>query len=165
MAILRQVHRKTPKWPWTLKVIGIPYTYGNFPNPNFQSLNFTSTARHFQVGGRFGRSAPSDPKMALNTLRSKVPILHITTPGTQISFRFAPWQAVFELQAILRQVHCMTPKWPFKGTPYTCYYYPWFQNVTPFPSMATVFSSALCYCTAELLSSRGRPSSVVVRRP
>ena len=25
------------------------------------------------------------------------------------------------------------------------------------------FSSALCYCTAELLSSRGRPSSVVVR--
>ena len=29
------------------------------------------------------------------------------------------------------------------------------------------FSSALCYCTAELLSSRGRPSSlsVVVRRP
>ncbi len=27
------------------------------------------------------------------------------------------------------------------------------------------FSSALCYCTAELLSSRGRPSSVVRRRP
>ncbi len=27
--------------------------------------------------------------------------------------------------------------------------------------MLFFFSSALCYCTAELLSSRGRPSSVV----
>ncbi len=31
--------------------------------------------------------------------------------------------------------------------------------------ICSFFSSALCYCTAELLSSRGRPSSVVRRRP
>ncbi len=45
----------------------------------------------------------------MNTKRSKMLHMHIkTTPETQISVHFTP--ALFELQAIWRQVHQMTPK-------------------------------------------------------
>ncbi len=49
----------------------------------------------------------------LNTKRSNVPHTHVVTnPESQISLCFALWVAIFELQAILRQVHQKTPKWP-----------------------------------------------------
>ena len=49
----------------------------------------------------------------LNTNRSKVPHIHTTiTSELQISLHFTLWPAVFDLPAIWRQVHLMTPKWP-----------------------------------------------------
>ncbi len=49
--------------------------------------------------------------MTLNPTRSKVPhICFTSTHGSQISLRFALRPAVLEIQAILRQVHRMTPR-------------------------------------------------------
>ena len=73
----------------------------------------------------FQTSAPNDPKMTLNTKRSQVPHIPVTT--IPLSPKFHP-------------VHSM---------------------VSNFQDICHCFSSALCYCTAELLSSRGHPSSVV----
>ncbi len=65
---------------------------------------------------------------------------------SQISIHFTLWQVVFELQAILRQVHQIDPKWPstlhehyrniynITGTPYIFYQYSSsrkFQFVSP----------------------------------
>ncbi len=66
----------------------------------------------FRFRGQFETSAPKDPKMTLNTKRSKGPpcMCFISTPESQISLLFAPWLSVFKLHAILRQVHQMTWK-------------------------------------------------------
>ncbi len=90
MAILRQVHRMTPKWSWTLKGQRyLPYIHlTSSPEPP-QLQFFRSTASRFQVGAHFKRSAPNDPKIALNILRSNVPHIHVTTtPVPQISLSF-----------------------------------------------------------------------------
>ena len=120
------------------------------------------------------------------------PICITSVPESQISVLLTLWPAVFELQAILKQMHWMTPKWPWtqqghhhgypicglpvsrrpkfrsislydqlfqsyrpfwhkctewpqndleyykvKGTPYICYYCPWFPNFSPFRSMTS----------------------------
>ncbi len=68
----------------------------------------------FRVTGHFEKSAQNDPKMTLNPTSSIVPHIFITTvPESQISLRFALRPAFFNIQAILRQVHQMTPKWPW----------------------------------------------------
>ena len=52
--------------------------------------------------------------MTLNPTSSNVPHIFITiVHESQISLRFALWPALFEIQAILRQVHWMTPNWPW----------------------------------------------------
>ncbi len=52
--------------------------------------------------------------MTLNPTSSNVPHIFITiVPESQISLRFALRPAFFNIQAILRQVHQMTPKWPW----------------------------------------------------
>ncbi len=63
-------------------------------------------------------------QMALNTKRSKVPHTHITTVhDSQISFTFALEPVVFQIQAILRQMHWMILKWcwTLKGQRYPIY--------------------------------------------
>ena len=73
---------------------------------------FHSMAGRFWVTGHFEISAPNDPQMTLYPRRSKIPQIHITTTSkSQISLRFALRPAIFELQAILKQVHLMTSKW------------------------------------------------------
>ena len=55
--------------------------------------------------------APNDPQITLNALRSNVPYICTTsTTKPQLSVRLALWQVVFELHAILKRVHRMTPK-------------------------------------------------------
>ena len=77
------------------------------PNPKFHS--FCSTTSRFWVTGYFERSTTNNLKMTLNTKRSKVPHIYIvTTSKSQISLLFDLLPAVFELQAILRQVQQMT---------------------------------------------------------
>ncbi len=71
---------------------------------------FHSTTTHFRDTGHFETSAVNDPKMTLNAKRSYVPHICATSiHESQISLHFALWTAVFEIQAILRQVHRMTP--------------------------------------------------------
>ncbi len=61
---------------------------------------FCSITSSFRVAGHFDTSAPNDPKMTLNSKRSKVPIHRLQVPASP---KFALRQAVYELQAILRQ--------------------------------------------------------------
>ncbi len=58
-----KMHRMTPKWPLTLHVLLMPRV-SNFPP--FRSWPTFSSYRPFET------SAPNDPKMILNTTRSKV---------------------------------------------------------------------------------------------
>ena len=55
------------------------------------------------------------PQMTLRTKRSKVLYMYVTSvPESQFSVRFdVLWQAVLELQAILKKVHWMAPIWPW----------------------------------------------------
>ncbi len=67
--------------------------------------------------------------MTLNTKRSKAPpYKYDSYPESQISILLVLRTAIFELQAISRLVHRMTPNdrkdFELEGTPYTCYNYP-----------------------------------------
>ncbi len=54
----------------------------------------------------FEASAPNDPKMTVNTKRSKVPHIHVTTsPESRIFHRFTLRSPVFEEEGIWRQAH------------------------------------------------------------
>ncbi len=92
------------------------------------------------VTGRFQTIVPNVPKITFNTNSSKYTpyIVYCTTLSTKFT-RFALQPSIFELQAILRQVHWITPKlpWTLKGQRYpiyTCNNYP-----TPFSSTAGCF--------------------------
>ncbi len=99
----------TPKWCWTLEGQRHPryITYDKYPQ--FQILIVLLYGELFLGYKPFETSALNDPKMILNTKTSKVPHIHVTTsPESQISPRFTLCSSVFELRAILRQVHQMT---------------------------------------------------------
>ncbi len=96
-----------------------------------------STASHFQVTGHFDTSAPNDPKMTLNTKRSKEPLIHVpSTPEPKISIHFALQSAVFQVQAILRNAQQMTSKWPWtlQGQRYPIY----LIQVSPSPKFHSI---------------------------
>ncbi len=58
-------------------------------------------------------SAPNNPLMTLNTMWSDVHRLSVTSiTESQISIHAAQRPSVFELQATLRQLHCMITKLP-----------------------------------------------------
>ncbi len=58
-AILRQLHRMTPNWPWTQQGQIALYMYNNCPGvSNFTP--FRPTTSRFQVTGHFETSAPND---------------------------------------------------------------------------------------------------------
>ena len=106
-AILRQVHQMTQKWPWTLQ------SYEKYPRLlKFQSVSFYG--QPFSSCRPFWDKCTEWPQMTLNIKSSRVTHRHATItppPPSRISLRFAPWSSVFELQAILRQLLQMTPKW------------------------------------------------------
>ncbi len=79
--------------------------------PNFK-VYFIYVIR-FRDTGHFMTNAPNDPKMILNTTRSKVSHTHSLLRFTNFDFHFALWPAVFKLDATLTQVHRMTSKWPW----------------------------------------------------
>ncbi len=82
--------------------------------PSRNATTFRSKASCFRVTGHLETSAPNDPKKNLNTKRWTVPHIHVaTTPEWQISLRFALRLAFIELWASLKQVHWITPKWPW----------------------------------------------------
>ncbi len=78
------------------------------------SSKFHPMTSHFQVTGHFEQLYQNDPKMPLSPTRSNVPHMCVTSiHRSHISLCFTLQPAVFEIQAILRQVHWMTPKWPW----------------------------------------------------
>ncbi len=119
------------------------YTHYNYPRvKNFNP--FRSTVSHVWVITYFETSTPNDLHMTLNTKRSNVAYIHVTTtPESQISPCFSVRTVAFELQAILRQVHWMTPKlpWTLKGQRYPVYMIKLLMspNFTPFCSTASHF--------------------------
>ncbi len=99
-AILRQVHRMIPNWPWTQQRQITLYLYNNCPRvSNFTP--FGSTTSRFGVTGHFETRAPNDLKMTLNITRSKVHHICVTSvPESHILVsllydqRF-PWYSTF----------------------------------------------------------------------
>ncbi len=80
----------------------------------FNSMNLWNTV--LTAGDLWQLSTANDPQMTLNTKRSKVPHIHACNNYPQVP-NFTPFHSTvrrFELQAILRQVHWMTPKWPWR---------------------------------------------------
>ncbi len=127
------------KWPPNdiehQQVKGTTYVSYNYCwDANFSS--FCSMVSLFRVTGHFKISASNDPKVILNTTRSKVPHnVLLVSPKSQISVHFALWPAVFKLPATLRQVHLMNPALPW--TLWVKWYlvscnYPWIPNFNPF---------------------------------
>ncbi len=69
----------TPKWPWILKVKGIPYTWYYFHRvPNFNHVR--STPHHFQVTIHSETSTQHDPRMTLNPKGQMYPIYVLVLP-------------------------------------------------------------------------------------
>ncbi len=111
-AILRWMHWMTPK-ALTLKSLkGHRYPVYCLPLhqvPYFIPLH--SMDSRCRVTEHFETSALNDPKMTLNAKTSKLIHTHIlTTPPPRLP-NVILWRAIFELQAILRQVQWMTGKW------------------------------------------------------
>ena len=98
-AILKKVHRMTPKWPWILQGQMYP-TYVLLVSylrvPNFTV--FHSTTSCFEIQALLKKkSAPNDPKMTLN--HTNVPHTCITSiHKSQVSISFALRSAVFEIR-------------------------------------------------------------------
>ena len=99
------------KWPWTYKVKSW-YIYNYSPRvSNFPP--FCSTTSRFRDTGNFDKCTEW-PQNDLEHYKVKLPhnVLLISTSHTFHSF-FDLQPAIFKLQAILRQVQRMTPKWPW----------------------------------------------------
>ena len=103
---------KWKKWTFIVthlfaQVLTLAYVYVNV---NFL---FCSTNSCFWVTGHFEISAPNNPKWPWTLKGQMYPyyIQIITIHKSQSSLNFALRLAVFELQAILRQLHWGTPKW------------------------------------------------------
>ena len=71
-----------------------------------------------------------------------------------MSLRFNLWLSIFELQAILRQLHQITPNnlehKKVKGTPYTCYNYAGVPYFTRFHSTVSCFPDTDHFETSAL---------------
>ena len=72
----------TPNWHWTLRQITL-YLYNNCPRvSNFTP--FRSTTSRFWVAGHIEPRAPNDLKMTLNTTRSKVHHICVTSVPARV---------------------------------------------------------------------------------
>ncbi len=82
------------------------------PNSQMSPL-FSSTTSHFLADAWYFETTISNaPQKDLNTTRSKVLLICVTS--IKLFALFAVWPVVFELQAILWKVHLLTPKLPWR---------------------------------------------------
>ncbi len=135
----------TPNWCWTLQGQITLYMYNNCPwFPNFTPFR-SMTSRFWDTGHTCKWDKCTEwPKITLNTTRPYVPYMYVTSiHESQISLNFALRRSIFEIMAILRQVHRMTSNWPW--TPQgqiTLYVYnncPCVSDFIPFRSTANLF--------------------------
>ncbi len=109
-AILRQMYRMTPKWPWTLQGQMYPICVTSVPKSQISVLSLYGS--HFRVTGHFEKSVLNDPKMTLNTTRLNVWHICVTSiHESHILLSYALWSVIFDIQAFVRKVNRMTPKW------------------------------------------------------
>ncbi len=104
--------------------------------PDSQILLRSLHDQSFSRCGPFWDMCTEWPQIDIEPYKVKSPYICITSvPDSQISLRFAERPTIFEILAILRKVHWMTPKWPWtykvKGISYMCYWcplVPYFMN-------------------------------------
>ncbi len=148
-AILRQVHRMTPKcynvkYEWILQcqrytIYVLPMSMG----PKFKS--FWLYDLPFWSYRPFWNNCTEWPQMILHTTRSNIHHRCVTSVvESQISLCFTLQPAVLEIWTILRQVYPTTPKWPWtlQGQRYLCMFYyncPQVPNFSPFLSSTSGF--------------------------
>ena len=120
-ATLQQVTGMTPKVPWTPQEQRYSICVTSITK-SYISLRFRYIAKHFRVKAILKNKCtvwhnllpvcpPNDPKLTLNTKRSKISPKDIaSTSEFQISLHLALWPAIFKLQTNLRQVHRMKTK-------------------------------------------------------
>ncbi len=140
-AILRQVHQMTSKWRWTLKDRKY-FTY-MLQLPATAKFHFISLySQPFSSNRPFETTAQNDPKMTVNTKRSKVPHIHvITTPESQNSLRFPYGQPVSSYMSFETSApNDLKMTLNTKGQKYfTCYNYPRLPNFTSYLFTASRF--------------------------
>ncbi len=101
------------------KVKCTPYMYNYYPRLSNQALR-PAILRYKP----FWVKCTEWPQIDLEPYKVKSPYICITgVPDSQVSLRFAVRPAISEIQAILRQVHQMTPKCPWtpQGQRYPIY--------------------------------------------
>ncbi len=82
-------------------------------SPKSQSVSLYQKPLSRYMYSHFKTNTPNDPKMTVNPTRSNVSHTCFTSNHeSQISVPFALEPAVFEVQAILMQMHQIIPKWP-----------------------------------------------------
>ena len=111
-----------PKCPWTLQGHVWPiYMLLVYTSPKFHSISLYD--QPFSRYRPFWDKCSEWPQIDLDNTRSNYPIPYTTVPEPQISLHFVLRPAIFELQAIFRQVHRMTPKgsWTLQDQRYTTY--------------------------------------------
>ncbi len=130
---------KCTKWPqnnlehYKVKLPDICIT--SVPDSKFHSVSLYD--QPFSRYRPFWDKCTEWPQIDLEPHKVKLPYICITSVrDSQILVRFALWPALFEIQAILRQVHRMTPNWPWTllGQRYTTYV----LLVSPSPKFCSV---------------------------
>ncbi len=117
-AILRQVHWITPKWHWILKDAHyLRHKYNRIPN----FTPFRSTAIGIVSCRPFWDKCTKLPQNDLEHYTWYIYMVQLPQSPKFLCFDLR--LTVFKLQAILRQVHPMTPKspWTLKGQWYPIY--------------------------------------------
>ena len=106
-AILRKVHQMTPNWLWILQRQITLYLYNNCPRvSNFTP--FHSTPSRFGVTGHFETHSSNDLKMTLNTTRSNVHHICVSSiPESQSLVRVGLRPAV----SIILHFFIIIPHW------------------------------------------------------
>ncbi len=119
--------------------------YSSVTTRKFQSISlYGQKFLRFWVTGHFETITLDDSKITLNPTRSNVP--HICVPSiheSQILLRFVLRPAFFEIQAILRHMQQMTPKWPWtlQGQ-WCCIYVVTSPPPPPVPNFSSVCSTS-----------------------
>ncbi len=103
----------TPKWLWTLQGHRCPINVLLVSMcPKFHSISLYDEP--FSSYRPFWEKCTKWPQNYLEPYKVKLRYIYVLQISTRPKFHcFALRRAVFELQAILRKVHWMTPKWPW----------------------------------------------------
>ena len=120
MAILRHVHRMTPKWSSTLQGQMYPiWLYVLVVSTSLYLISTLFTLRpavlELQAQGlqAISRKVHQITPNWLWSLQGQMYPIYLLLLSTSLQFQSVSLYAIFEIQVILRQVHRKPPKWPW----------------------------------------------------